>query len=83
MHLGLPDLATQLRLTIKDYVDIAREYAGHSQRTERIATALLQGSVNHLLDQQCGVPETQIRELLAQDMSLNAQGLDFWLSCAE
>lgn len=83
MHLGLSDLATQLRLTIKDYADIAREYAGHSQRTERIASALLQGSVNHLLDQQCGVSETQIRELLAQDMSLNAQGLDFWLTCAE
>lgn len=80
MHEGLSDLATQLRLTIKDYADIAREYANHSHRSERIASALLQASVNHLLDQQCGVPEDRIRNLLASDMSLNAQGLDFWLS---
>jgi Holliday junction resolvasome RuvABC ATP-dependent DNA helicase subunit len=82
MHEGLSDLATQLRLTIKDYAGIAVEYAKHSNRTERIAAALLQASVDHLLDQECGVPESQIRDWLAQDMTLNAQGLDFWLSTA-
>lgn len=80
MHEGLSDLATQLRLTIKDYAGIAVEYAKHSNRTGRIAAALLQASVDYLLDQECGVPESQIRDWLAQDMILNAQGLDFWLS---
>lgn len=80
MHENVPDLFTQLRLTIKDYSEIAVEFANHDRRTQRIASALLQASVNHLLDQQCGVGEAQIRELLAGDMALNAQGLDHWLS---
>lgn len=80
MHVNVSDLFTQLRLTIKDYSEIALEFVNHDRRTQRIANALLQASVNHLLDQQCGVAEAEIRELLTGDMALNAQGLDHWLS---
>lgn len=80
MHENVADLFTQLRLTIKDYVEIAGEFANHDNRCQSIAAALLQASLNHLLDQQCGVEHDVITQLLAGDMALNAQGLDHWLS---
>lgn len=82
-HFGMHDepeaLGRQLRERILDYAEIARELMAADNREEKIGQALMQSSINYLLDQQCGLDDQVIRELLAMDMQLNAQGLDYWL----
>jgi glyoxylase-like metal-dependent hydrolase (beta-lactamase superfamily II) len=83
-HFGMQEepepLAALLRQFIEEYADLARERAGQEQRQAVLESALMQHSINYLLDQQCGHSPEQIRHILAMDMALNAQGLDHWLS---
>lgn len=79
MHENIPEFEKLLRRSILDYADTAKEFQHHEQRGKRIEEAILQSSRNYLLDQQCGVDIKGIDTLIAQDMELNAQGLDFWL----
>lgn len=73
-------LARELRYNIAEYVAIAEEFAGHEERLQRLAVELQRQARNFLLDQQCGLDPDAIDELLAGDMRLNAQGLDYWLN---
>lgn len=73
-------LARELRYNIAEYVAIAEEFAGHEERLQRLTIELLRQARNFLLDQQCGLEPDAIDELLAGDMRLNAQGLDYWLN---
>jgi len=76
-----PDyLARELKLNIREYAEIAEEFANHPNRLERLSVALLEQARNFLLDQQCGEEPEVIDALLSGDMRLNAQGLDYWLS---
>ncbi len=83
-HFGMQEepeaLAALLRQFIEEYADLARELAGQDKRLATLESALMQHSINYLLDQQCGRSPEQIRDILAMDMALNAQGLDHWLS---
>ncbi len=79
MHENVPDLYTQLRLTIKDYAETAQEFKSSDNSERRIADSILQSAINHLLDQQCGVDVETIKSLIGGDMKLNAQGLQYWL----
>lgn len=83
MHEDLQPLARQLRQSIADYADIAREFVTANERQQRIQASLMQYSLNYLLDQHCGIEPGQISGLLAMDMQLNAQGLEHWLSQSE
>lgn len=73
-------LAPQLRASIQAHVDIAlREEPetgpGREQRLERaVSDLLIRGAVAH-----SGVSERRAQQLLANDIQLNAQGLDVWL----
>ena len=83
MHEGIEPLAKLLRHTIEDYAAIALDLQQAENRAERIATAILQSSINYLLDNQCGFDNEGIKLLIERDMALNAQGLDYWLTLAE
>ena len=80
MHEEIPAMKAQLLQSIQDYADTAEDLAQVPDRSERIARSLLQGSIDYLLDAQCGVDVDTIRSLIGRDMELNAQGLDHWLS---
>ncbi|MCH7816399.1 MAG: MBL fold metallo-hydrolase [Proteobacteria bacterium] len=80
MHEQVELLQASLKISIRDYADTAKEFSTAENRSEKIAQSILQSSINYLLDQQCGVDVATIRSLIAQDMELNAQGLDHWLS---
>lgn len=83
MHENPEPLARQLQNSIDEYVAIARELADQGERQEQIRKALLQFSVNTLLDNGCGLPVAEIEAVLAGDMRINAQGLDHWLGSRE
>lgn len=83
MHQNVEALCQQLRNWIREYAAIAEDLVEVEQRQGLIAERLMQASVNYLLDQQCGVDIDTIDALLANDMALNAQGLDYWLGSGQ
>lgn len=82
MHEDPGPLAALLARFIEEYADIARDLSEQNQRPARIESALMQHSINYLLDQHCGMSPDQISSVLGMDMGLNAQGLDHWLETA-
>lgn len=80
MHLEPESLAIQLRESLNEYVAIAEDLKRSPYREPRISEALMNYSVNVLLDSGCGLSREAIEKVLAADMSLNAQGLDHWLN---
>lgn len=80
MHEKIEPLALQLRQTIDEYADTALEFKQLENRQQRIEQAILQFGINYLLDNQCGLDTQGIKEVLAGDMALNAQGLEHWLT---
>ncbi len=79
MHEDLEPLLSQLRGWIDEYVALAEEFAAQPDRQALLRDALMQASVNTLLDRGCGVEPAEIHRLLDGDMELSAQGLDHWL----
>lgn len=75
----------QLRRSIRDLAAIALEHADEPQpaRKDRIKEAI---STHLLADARahgCRLDEPRMRELLAVDLELNAQGLEIWLQRCE
>ncbi len=75
-------LAPQLRASIQAHADIAlkeelnADDAARETRLERaVADLLVNGASKH-----CGISSARAREILASDISLNAQGLKVWLA---
>jgi glyoxylase-like metal-dependent hydrolase (beta-lactamase superfamily II) len=58
---------------------ISRAVDGLADRHERMKAGLADLYVARAAAHGCGLPETQVRELLAMDIELNAQGLGIWL----
>jgi len=64
-------------------VEMAHEHAnGGADRHQILCEAMMQLLIRRLRDHECALPEEEIRELLAPDVDLNAQGLEVWLDKA-
>lgn len=74
-HGHVSELATMLHEEIDAYVMMAESH----QRDQPLSETLMQHSLKHLSDRQCPQSPAVIRQLLAGDMDLNAQGLLHWL----
>lgn len=73
-------LTQQLRKDIDAHCDIARRHAdAGAARHQQLLQALSKHELQRLMEHGCSLPETQMRELLAMDIELNAQGLGVWL----
>ncbi|MFA7239411.1 MAG: MBL fold metallo-hydrolase [Sulfuricellaceae bacterium] len=77
---GLERLAADLHRRIADFVALAQQATGtgserHNALTEKLETYLLDQLAAH----GCRLPRNEIRQLLASDIELNAQGLEVWL----
>jgi glyoxylase-like metal-dependent hydrolase (beta-lactamase superfamily II) len=73
-------LAGDLHEQIDQLVAIARELAGAgAQRHALLLERLQQEMVARARAHGCELPETRMRDLLAMDMGLNAQGLEVWI----
>ena len=76
---GVPRLAQDLHVQIDAMVAIARAQAGDAYRHTRIAEELANLYISRAQAHGCALSDVQIRELLAMDIELNAQGLEVWL----
>ncbi len=76
-------LVESLLQQIDDYVEIAHSAVGIELREDYILDRLMDYSLERLQAHQCNLPEEICRTLLCQDMQLNAQGLDFWLTSVD
>jgi glyoxylase-like metal-dependent hydrolase (beta-lactamase superfamily II) len=77
---GVPRLAQDLHVQIDAMVAIARAHAGDADRHARITAALADLYTSRAHAHGCKLSDAQIRELLAMDIELNAQGLEVWLN---
>ena len=65
---------------IDAFVEIARQAMGSGdERHRQIRAALVRFALSEARAIGCGLPESRILELLANDIELNAQGLGVWL----
>ena len=80
MHQEPDKLAARLKDSIDEYVSIAVDLEQSASRTKAITDALMNYSINTLLDSGCTLPRETMTDVLKGDMALNAQGLDYWLS---
>ena len=72
-------LAGDLYVQIDAMVQIARAHAGDSDRHQRIADDLANLYITRAKAHGVAFEAARIRELLAMDIELNAQGLEVWL----
>ncbi len=77
---NVAELAADLRGGIAMYQSIALHLADAPDRHTRIRAALSLQAEEELVAMGCPLSEERIRELLAFDMELNAQGLGVWLA---
>jgi len=75
----VPRLAESLKFQIREFVRIALSHAHDSQRHAAIAHDMRQLWLRLLREHECTLPDSQIDELMAIDLDLNAQGLVAWL----
>ena len=75
-------LAEDLRQSVRDLAALAlAEEAGPKEgRLDRLRTAVGDYLARRVQDHGCELPESRVRELLALDTDLNAQGLEVWLT---
>jgi len=72
-------LAHDLHVQIDAMVDIARTHANESDRHARIMDGLARLYLERATAHGCAFSDAKVRELLAMDIELNAQGLEVWL----
>ncbi len=77
--------AEQLRRSIRDLAAIALEHADAPQpaRKDRIKEAITAHLLTDARGHGCTLDEPRMRDLLAVDLELNAQGLEVWLQRRE
>jgi glyoxylase-like metal-dependent hydrolase (beta-lactamase superfamily II) len=72
-------LARDLHAQIDAMVAIARRHAGDPERHRRIADDLAALYIARAAAHGCDFDAARVRDLLAMDIELNAQGLEVWL----
>lgn len=74
------EIIKQLKQGIDDFVDIARaEIDSGDQRVQQIADRMMDYLLQKLDQMECRVDQDTCRDVLQNDVTLNAQGLDVWL----
>lgn len=70
---------TSLKRQLHDYVRLAVESEPGEDRQQRLAEALFVYTVGLLREAGCSLRDAELRELLAVELSLNAQGVLVWM----
>jgi len=76
---NVPRLAAALHEQIDAMVAIARAHAPEADRHARIAADLAALCIERAQAHGCAMSDERVRERLAMDIELNAQGLEVWL----
>ena len=79
----LARLQEDMHELIDCYVEMARTHADAGDgRHQILCEAMMQLLIGRLREHECALPDEELRELLAPDVDLNAQGLEVWLDKA-
>ncbi len=76
-------LAGVLLEQVRALVEMGRAADGRSDRAAHLRAALGEYFVGRAVDHGCSQPLDELREFLAHDVELNAQGLEVWLDKAK
>ena len=76
-------LAGQLMEQVRVLVDLARAADGRSDRAPHLRAAIGEYLLDRAVAHGCLQPWEELRQLLAHDVDLNAQGLEVWLGKAK
>ncbi len=76
-------LAAELMEQVRVLVDLARAADGRPDRGAHLRTVLGEYFLDRAVTHGCAQPKEKLRELLAHDVELNAQGLEVWLDKAK
>ncbi|MCG6927572.1 MAG: MBL fold metallo-hydrolase [Acidobacteria bacterium] len=76
-------LAGDLMDQVRDLVEMARVADGRPDRATHLRTALGEYFLDRAVAHGCAQPRDELREFLAHDVELNAQGLEVWLDKAK
>ena len=74
------ELASKLKSDLIHYVELAKSFADSKNRVETLISELYKYTLSDLRALGNNQDDDKLRELLTTDMTLNAQGLDVWLS---
>jgi glyoxylase-like metal-dependent hydrolase (beta-lactamase superfamily II) len=72
-------LAARLRERVKELAALGRAADGRPARAERLRAGVAELFLGWASDHGCPLPPERVRDLLAVDVELNAQGLETWL----
>jgi glyoxylase-like metal-dependent hydrolase (beta-lactamase superfamily II) len=76
-------LAGELMEQVRALVEMARAADGRPGRSAHLRTALEEYFLERAVAHGCAQPREELREFLAHDVELNAQGLEVWLDKAK
>jgi glyoxylase-like metal-dependent hydrolase (beta-lactamase superfamily II) len=76
-------LARELMGQIRTFVDLAQAADGSPDRASHLRTAIGEYLLGRAVEHGCPQPRERLRDLLAHDVELNAQGLEVWLDKAK
>lgn len=75
----LQRLASDLEEGIGRFVDWGETFRDDARRSERIASAMMAWLLDRARDHGVNMPEDALRDILEGDVTLNTQGIEFWL----
>ncbi len=64
---------------VNEFAELGERFDGQEDRDERIAGAMMERLVARARDHGVVMPDEQLRDVLADDVELNTQGVAFWL----
>jgi len=76
---GVEGLAADLEARVDALVALARAADGRPDRAARLRAGIEERFLGWAADHGCALPRERVREALALDVELNAQGLESWL----
>jgi glyoxylase-like metal-dependent hydrolase (beta-lactamase superfamily II) len=80
---GVEHLARELDSQLGTLVEMARAADGRPDRAAHLRTALGEYFLDRAVAHGCAQPKGELREFMAHDVELNAQGLEVWLDKAK
>ena len=72
-------LASRLKVAIKQFVSIAQTHANDENRTKAIEVDMLDWLLDSAREHGVTLPEQQVREIVQYDVVINTKGIEFWL----
>jgi glyoxylase-like metal-dependent hydrolase (beta-lactamase superfamily II) len=72
-------LATEMKESVQFFAELGERFETDENRTKKIETAMMDGLVSRARNHGVVLDDESLREVFANDVVLNTQGIEFWL----